>query len=221
MRKPVAWDIIAIILAVLMIIPVLIGLGIADIHSASVTIEVREFKKEQHAKAIASAFQFELAPNETLSVERFFRGFLQARMELDIVVEGIESKEDFLSRFYSELVEIRAYTSPEMKDGKPLLTTNGYQIPAFYPAHREFRHGFGLSEDEDGITAKFFTRGGTPPPLGEAVHVLVKYLPSRYLHPFFLVPLAIQASLILFVVVRFIRRIIPKKRNEKGQNEGV
>jgi len=41
-----------------------------------------------------------------------------------------------------------------------------------------------------------------------------------WLHPFFLVPVAIQAGLVIFVVVRVIYIQILKKRNEKGQNEG-
>ena len=216
MRKSIAWDITAIVVAVLMTSPVLMGLVAASFDLGGRQIEIREFKKQEHLERLISAFHLDLAPNETFYVERYRRGVMQAPPVLSIAIEGIESVDDFISRYsivYNELD----------------LSEDSYFFEARY--HRDafrvcmvdlydFGHELGFYETESGIIAVLDVRPTLLRSLVDVRSILAEYFHSMWLHPFFLVPLAIQAGLVIFVVVRVIRRIIHKIRNKKRLNEG-
>ena len=181
-------------------------------------IEIREFKNPEHLDIMISTFQFDLAPNETLYVESFSRGAGQAPPTLSIAIDGIESVDDFISRYKGYITEIDVVE---------------------YPYFLEYREQFGafrictvsiqgssarelvFYQNEDGITAKLDVGDRLLRRLEDVYGILLGYIPCAWLHPIFLVPVAIQAGLAIFVVVRFIRRIIHKTHNKKHLNEGV
>ncbi|MCL2047486.1 MAG: hypothetical protein FWG87_02050 [Defluviitaleaceae bacterium] len=189
-------------------------LALYDIDRYS--IEVHKFKKEWHSDFLASSFQFTLAPDETLYIEHFQRGDPQDSrrkmrydMRLHIVVEGIKSPEDFLSRFNGEIL-----FDLEMSNDHNYSTVWWYNPGTFrfcdlnlFPRSQYSRSKWQrllFFQDENGIMgAKFEIHGLKSQELGETMtRMLFKYLPSIWIHPFFIVPVLIQVSLILFVVRR-------------------
>jgi hypothetical protein len=190
-----------------MLYPLLVGYVTADLIIGGTAIEIRQFKDERHIEEIASAFQLELAANETLYVAGYHRGALQARMSLRVVIENVESVESFISRFNGGLEEI-PIDSEYYTLWLPSGTFRAYDLDIFCleSTHRDFHSQLSLFYDGDKINAEFLASGGTPPELRNVANILVGYLPSIWLYPFFLVPLVMQAALIIFIVVRVVRR---------------
>ena len=217
-KRWVNWDIRALIAAVLMIIPAMIGLAMADFDMSARSVEIRKFKNPEHLETLISAFHFDLAPNETLYVENFRRGMLQADPELgNIAIEGIISVDDFISRYKSDIIEVDVVEYPNLVENRlgafraclvDLQIDGYYRELIFYQAKK-------------GITARLDVEEHAWREIVDVGSILFGNYPSLYRHPFFLVPVAIQAGLVIFVVVRVIRRIIHKIRNKKGLNEGV
>ena len=216
MSKSVVWDIIAIIVAMLMIYPVIVGLVAADIRVSS-RREIRKFKNPEHLEALISAFHFDLAPNEKLYVENFSRGWLRAESKLgNIAVDGIISVDDFISRYKSDIIELDVAEYPEVFEKRPgafRICVVDLQIDVYY-RYLEFY------QTKKGITARLDVGGNPWLHLGDLGSILFENFPSVYRHPFFLVPVAGQAWLVILVVFRVIRRIIHKIRHKKHLNEG-
>jgi len=217
MSKSVVWDIIAIIVAMLMIYPVIVGLVAADIRVSS-RREIRKFKNPEHLETLISAFHFDLASNETLYVENFRRGALQAESYLgNIAVDGIISVDDFISRYKSDIIEIDVAEYPETLKNRPgsfRACMVDLQVDGYY-------RNLIFYQTKKGITARLDVGGHTWSQLIDVDSILFGNFPSVYRHPFFLVPVAGQAWLVILVVFRVIRRIIHKIRNKKRLNEEV
>jgi hypothetical protein len=169
---------------------------------------VQYFKNEQHIEEITSAFQFELAPIETLVLE-FFPGYMQARPRYRVIIEDVESVEAFLARFYGdyEQQEIDPDSHHFFTGYYPHDIFKVYSLDIFSEEnrHRDFYNHFAFFYDGEQINAEFRVQT-TPMELRAVSGIMSDYYPSWWQYPYLVVSVVIQASLILFVVIRVARR---------------
>ena len=211
MKKPIEWDFLLFIFAGLMLGPVYMGLGMASMDIGGGSIEIREFNKQEHFDIMISTFQLDLAPNETFYVERFRRGAGQGEPVLNIAIEGIQSVDDFISRCNDNISEIDVVKYPDVLGYREQLGA----FKLYYVNLSDFGYELVFYQNEDGITARLDLGDRALRSLVDVRSILAEYFPSIWLHPFALVPLAIQAGLILCMIVRAVRRRTHKKHNEK------
>jgi hypothetical protein len=208
MNKPIILQLsekIALLLAVIMIFPVLLGFMAANYDLAGGQFEIRRFRSARHVREITSAFQFELNQGENLYVAGFSRGGGQVPVRIRVIVENVESVQSFLSRFRGNVEEI-ALSSHNMNDGFYLPGTFRVFNTDTFSGDRDFYSRLAFFYDEDRLNAEFYvTNRGYPPQLREVYRILKSYYPI-WLHPYFLVPAAFQFALVAFVIVRVVRR---------------
>jgi hypothetical protein len=192
-----------------MFFPMLIGFAVADLDIGGTSFEIRRFRNARHVEEITSAFQFELAPNETLHVSRFIRGALQGGMQLSVVIEGVESVDSFLLRFRGGHNEIDLSNNHIGARWSPPDTFLAYDIDIvqrdlLFRPNELFSYMFFYGEEYTNVEL-VLASGCTPVEFRNVYQILRKYHPA-WIHPFFFVPVIIQAVIIIFVVVRVRKR---------------
>ena len=186
-------DIAAIVLVVLMIFHVLLSAAFALLTVGFGTAEIRYFSDELQ-DTIATVLRFELSPNE--SFYAVYYTYSGGGSNARVIVQNVECVDDFISRNRSGLVEIER--------GSP-----GFWFPdTTYRAFRErgdIRSRIFFSHAENGLNAEFqlsHNLGNGLSRFHHIRHIFDDYWPNPWLSPLFLVPIAIHAALIIFVIVR-------------------
>ncbi|MCL2047485.1 MAG: hypothetical protein FWG87_02045 [Defluviitaleaceae bacterium] len=180
-----------------------------------VLIEDVKIKKQRHIEEITSALQFEIAPHETLEVQRFYKGGKDTGLSLYIRIGGVQSVDDFISRLRGNIHEIDS--TNEYNPYFPYHDIlSEYAIDRFAP----FTDSFGrvrsiqstlmFFSDRDEIYSLFVLNvpSGAPLPweLGTAIDILNEYFPSILLNPFFIVPFLILVASTVFLIIYIIHR---------------
>ena len=183
----------------------------------------QRINSKRHIQEIATAFQFEYSPNEAVYVS-----YSPSRdsTRLEIVVEGLISRDDFLLRFrggYEERYDFMGFTD---EDGQRPFAASGYDIDIVqrdllsYPERLISVMEFSDTEEANNVKFLVSWRGSTPEEFRDVIQLLNKrYMRGfrKWLQPIFVMPTLIQWALIAFIIIR---RIIHKTRTKKGQNEG-
>ena len=186
----------------LMFIPLILGFFVATHYASFISIEIRRFHSKRHIQAITNAFQLELSPNETLRVSGYAPGGWQAPSVLRIVIEGIDSVDSFLSRLHCDIREIirNSYVPPDEHG-----SFKAYEMLIFGEARRMDSYA----------KLSFFYKGNKlyaeiymstfPSGFGEVQRILNTYH-TIWFSPFFLLPAMVQISIIVYRVVRVVRK---------------
>ena len=167
----------------------------------------------EHAEAIAEAIKFDLSHEETLYVV-FLPGVFSGLVVLDVYIDNIKSIDDFFSRFHGSFETVHPRRVPHSF----VDAISVYEVELFEfenAIHAEATYSYlGFFNEQEKLTAKFhIVTRGLPEELNYSHSFLLKYL-NPCLRPEFLVPLIIQAVLVLILIVRLFIRVSEYVRNK-------
>ena len=163
-------------------------------------VERSTFTDEQR-DIICRALQFEPAPGETILEARYWPGFMQAKMSLKVIIGGVASEQDFLSRFHGP-----ATLSREKEDTYLIYGTERYE--------HEHSDGVVSTNWESACTLSFHNGaaffcigyGGDIPRFVEIHTILYEGRESilqreLLLNPVVIISLAFEFALLVFLVL--------------------
>jgi len=195
----------AIVIAILLFLYLIIAF--AGMQWMQPTQKKTSFTQSQ-INQICETFKFELAQGESIYTE-FFPGFGQARTTLRVFIEDIKSEEEFLSRFHGTVKSYDEYG-------------NEYRLDLFprENPHWEYREILSFHEIGGSLTAVFYVNFY----IEELAHIYkFVYNPyslallARYIHPYFIIPLIIEILLVIYLILKFIKR---RKHHGSKCNQG-
>jgi len=187
-------NIAAIAISVLMLIPLGFGL-ISSIINIVPTVNTELTDKQM--REICSRLKFEIKPDENVYVE-YWPTVLQATTRLEVNIENVTSEADFLTRFHGLAKEMEPYQSYDRETYYSAYNVEIFQLDRI---PKDYWCGLYFADEDGSVRAKFYISGFVPD---------LKNIYSFSHKPFrpllnnlmFIIPLIIEAALIIFFVVQ-------------------